>query len=417
MMTKLLQLAIGVLCLAALSYAQSQANGLTATGVVDLTGTTSFIPPFTGSQPSGNCASVGAGAQKTYIATGISSIYTCTPSTGTTCGTCTWQQTSSGGGGGGSVAIQASGSAVGTRSTLDFVQGSGISQTVTDTGSKITIQTDIGPAVQTKATAQSGSHLLCSAANTTTLTCAMSPTLSAYTDKMLVNLCVSGAVTGATTLNVDTLGAKSVLTFTGSNPSTGDLATGCRIATYQSSDNSFRLPGGTGASLSTTAVMDLHIGGCDATVARTLWGVYGGAVGGCTGPSSTIPGIIFSNSGSNGAVWYGYLAEDWNGGNTTLVLRPANGSNAAGTVKYILQTHCLAAGDNLGPIGWDTVGSQSYTEGSNGTFGSDVAFTAALSGCSAGNWFGVFLSRDGSVGGNSNGNSWIVGAKLKYTRQ
>jgi hypothetical protein len=413
-MNKFLRALVCLVFVGALAFAQVQINGMKASGAADFTGTTSFTPPFTGSQPSGSCTV--PGAQQTYITTGVSSIYTCTPNTGTTC-TCTWQQSSSSGGGG-SMAFQASGSAVGTRSTVDFIYGAGILQAVTDTGSKITVQTDIGSSVQTKATAQSGAHLLCSAGSSSPLTCTMSPTLTAYTDRMLVNLCMTGAVTGAATLNVDTLGAKSVLTFAGSNPSTGDLGIGCRLVTYQSSDNSFRLPaGGSGTSLSTAVAMNLPIGGCDASTPRIAWGAYGGAAGSCTGPSGTITGLTFPNSAAPGVVWYGYIPEDWNGGNTTIVFRPANGSNAAGTVKYDLKTHCLASGDNLTPISWDTVGSQTFTEGSNGTFGTDFTYTAALTGCSAGGWVGIFIARDTSVGSNSNGNSWIVGAKLKYTRQ
>jgi hypothetical protein len=432
-------------------------NGtLTISGSLDGSGMAgSFTPPFTGTQPTGSCTVVGA--QKTYIVSGASSTYTCTPASGTSC-PCAWVQSSSGGGGSGSipsttstlkgngsggaaavsgvstdcvyvngtsgscggtpnVAVQANASPVGSRPTLDFIQGTGIQQTITDTGTKITVQTDVGSAIQTKATDQGGVHLLCSAGASSPLTCSMSPTLATYTDKMLVNLCVTGAITGATTLNVDTLGAKNVLSFAGSNPSSGDLAVGCRLVTYQSSDNSFRLPGGTGSSLSTTVAMDLHIGGCAGGVPYAAWGLYSGASAGCTGPSSTIPGIQFANSGANGAVWYGFLAEDWNGGNTTIIFRPANGSNAAGTVKYDLKTHCLAAGDSLSPISWDTVSSQTITEGSNGTFGTNFMFTASMSGCSAGNWFGVFIARDPTVGSNSNGNSWIVGAKLRYTRQ
>jgi hypothetical protein len=123
----------------------------------------------------------------------------------------TWSPQPGSGSSSGVVEIQNTGTVVGARPILDFATGPGILNAISDTGQSISIQTSIDTSVvETNVNEQSGTSLLCTSASGsgTTYTCAMSPTLTAYTTGMYLhwNPDVSGTG-GATTLNVDTLGA------------------------------------------------------------------------------------------------------------------------------------------------------------------------------------------------------------------
>ena len=142
--------------------------------------------------------------------------------------TSTWTQQS----GGSQLAIYATGASVGTRPVLDFWAGSGILQTVSDTGTKVTVITAVDTAqVLTPGVAQSGAPIYCKSASgsTTVYTCLLSPTLSGvYQEGMVLDWVpdLTGAG-GATTLNVDTLGAKSVKQADCStDPSATDIVAG-----------------------------------------------------------------------------------------------------------------------------------------------------------------------------------------------
>lgn len=144
----------------------------------------------------------------------------------------TWSLQSGGGGGGGSgVTVQSAGTAVGTKSTLNFSGGAGILYAISDSGAAIAIQTSANTAVTpTLAALQAGGVLLCASAggSGTTYTCAMSPTLTAYTSGMLLTWKpAANGSGGGTTLNIDTLGAKAVKKSDGStNPGSSDIVAG-----------------------------------------------------------------------------------------------------------------------------------------------------------------------------------------------
>ena len=116
--------------------------------------------------------------------------------------------------GGGSLTVDVDGTTVGVRPILNFVAGPGILNTLLDTGSQINVQHTADTAVMlSKAAAQSGSITRCASASgsSTAYTCSMSPTLSSYMVgmKLTWQADVNGAG-GPTTLNIDTLGAKSL---------------------------------------------------------------------------------------------------------------------------------------------------------------------------------------------------------------
>lgn len=134
-------------------------------------------------------------------------------------------------GSGGSLTIDSSGSPVGARPIMNFLPGTGIIDTLVDTGTQINVQLSADTAVmQSRAGLQSGQTLLCASTSgsSSTYTCAMTPTLTTYTNGMVLDWTpdVNG-VSGATTLNVDTLGATSIKLSDGSSdPVVGDLVAG-----------------------------------------------------------------------------------------------------------------------------------------------------------------------------------------------
>jgi hypothetical protein len=143
----------------------------------------------------------------------------------------TWSLEGGTGGTGGNLTIDSGGTPVGTRAIANFIPGSGILNTLSDTGTQINIQQSVDTGtILSRAGHQSGQTLLCasSSASSSTYTCALSPTLTGYTRGMVLNWTpdVNGAG-GPTTLNVDVLGAQSVKLADGvTDPAVGDVIGG-----------------------------------------------------------------------------------------------------------------------------------------------------------------------------------------------
>lgn len=92
---------------------------------------------------------------------------------------------------------------------------------ITCVGSTISVDTAV---IQSRLTAQAGTSQYCrSTTGNDTYTCALTPTLTAYTTGGCVVLNPDTANTLTATLNVDALGAKSILNRTGGALSTGDI--------------------------------------------------------------------------------------------------------------------------------------------------------------------------------------------------
>jgi hypothetical protein len=113
---------------------------------------------------------------------------------------------------------------------MNLIGGVGVVNTISDTGTQINVQQSVDTSViPSKAAAQSGAMFLCNAAGTSSAyTCALSPTLQGYTTGMVLawQPNVNGAG-GATTLNVDTLGAVPVKQADGvTDPTAADIVAG-----------------------------------------------------------------------------------------------------------------------------------------------------------------------------------------------
>jgi hypothetical protein len=142
-----------------------------------------------------------------------------------------WSLEGGTGGTAGTLIIDSGGTPVGARGTANFIPGPGILNVLSDTGSQINIQQSVDTGViLSRAGQQTGQTLMCSSSSgsSSTYTCAMAPTLTAYTAGMVLNWTpdVSGAG-GPTTLNVDVLGAESVKLSDGAtDPAVGDVTGG-----------------------------------------------------------------------------------------------------------------------------------------------------------------------------------------------
>jgi len=132
---------------------------------------------------------------------------------------------------GGSETVNSNGVTVGSRPTTNFLTGVGLISVITDTGTEINIQSALDTAVvATLPGEQTGSSLLCGPASgsANTYGCSMTPTATAYTVGMVLHWVpdVNGAG-GATTLNVDSLGATSVKQADGvTDPTATDIVAG-----------------------------------------------------------------------------------------------------------------------------------------------------------------------------------------------
>jgi hypothetical protein len=141
----------------------------------------------------------------------------------------TWSLQS--GNGSGNVTLQNNGTIVGTRASEDFISGLGMLNALSDTGTQLDIQQSFDPAViQTLASNQAGTTLACASTSgsASAYTCAMNPTLTQYSTGMVLYWLpdVSGGGS-ATTINIDTLGAKPVTLSDGLTvPTAADIAAG-----------------------------------------------------------------------------------------------------------------------------------------------------------------------------------------------
>lgn len=174
-------------------------------------------------------------------------------------------------------------------------------RTITGTAGRVTVSNgdgvsgnptlDVGTAVALKAEVQAGGYVFClDAGANDTYTCTVTPTLTAYTAGMVVVFSPNTNNTGAATVNIDSLGAKDIVTAANGTPSDGDL-TADRFYTLFYDGTSFRMhqditdTGGTGIT----------------------------SLGGQTGATQTFgndTNVTITSSGDNHALgWTGTLAK------------------------------------------------------------------------------------------------------------
>ena len=189
----------------------------------------------------------------------------------------TWALEGGGAGGAGTLTVQLDGGLVGTRAIENLVSSTGLITTAVDTGMRIDIQNTADTAVMlTKAAAQAGTLFLCTSASGSagTYTCPMAPTLAAYTAGMTVawKPDVAGAG-GPTTLNIDTLGARSIKLADGTtDPTPIDVQAG-RLLPLWYDGSVFRQIASSPLSGSPSALQPT----CSAALRGRLWFATGAA--------------------------------------------------------------------------------------------------------------------------------------------
>jgi hypothetical protein len=245
--------------------AQTQVDLRTQSKSVDFQ-TASFTKPLkTGTSLPSVCTQ----AELFYLSTAATgaNIYACVSAN-------TWALET--GGGSASITVQNTGTTVGTQPMLNYSIGPGLLLATSNLSGAISIQLSTDTSlIQTRASAQSGATLLCnsSSGSGAVYTCALAPTLTTYTAGMTLSWKpdVNGTG-GATTLNVDTLGAASVKLADGStDPGTGDIVVG-RLYQVWYDGAAFRLLN----PITAAGVLGETQPTCGASVRGRVWFVAGG---------------------------------------------------------------------------------------------------------------------------------------------
>jgi hypothetical protein len=245
--------------------AQTQVDLRTQTKSVDFQ-----TAPFTKPLKSGTTLpSVCTQAELFYLSTAApgANIYACVSPN-------TWALET--GGGSASITVQNSGVTVGTQPMLNYSIGTGLLLATSSISGAIAIQLSADTSlVQTRTSEQSGATLLCnsSSGSGAVYTCSLAPTLTTYTTGMTLNWKPDlNGTGGATTLNVDNLGAVSIKLGDGStDPGPGDLVAG-RLYQIWHDGTSLRLL----SQITPAGILGEAQPSCGAPVRGRLWFVAGG---------------------------------------------------------------------------------------------------------------------------------------------
>jgi hypothetical protein len=211
----------------------------------------------------------------------------------------------------GNLTVKSDDSTVGRRGAINFEAGAGIMTVMTDSGSEINVLLGLDTAVvQTPWGEQTGSALLCGSTggSSSSYQCSLQPTLQEYTTGMTLHWTpdVNGTG-GATTLNVDTLGATAVKLADGvTDPASTDIQSG-QLYVIWYDGGVFRLPprggGGGGTWGSITGTLSNQTDLASALSGKQAALTNYSTISGLTGYPSTFPPI---NSGDWAGSWNGH---------------------------------------------------------------------------------------------------------------
>ena len=183
-------------------------------------------------------------------------------------------------------------------------------------------------------------------------TCGLTPALTAYTNGMVVSYNPGTTNTTTQTLNIDSLGAKSILTATAGALSAGDLTAGQRyLLAYDGTQ--FRLPA-SGSSTAPNFSQTFYTGVCSSGAVFTRLTALDGSAGStCYGAFAPV-GAAMNMSGANPNVTWAVPVQT---AVASLKVTPLVYASATNNGTIQVQTACIASGT--------AVGSPSYSTGAN----------------------------------------------------
>ncbi len=277
--------------------------------------------------------------------------------------------------------IQNGGVSVAARGTENFVPGAGLTNAITDLGTRINIQQSVDSSiVVTQASLQAGQAQFCPSASgsSATYTCSVTPALTSYTPGMILHWKpdLNGAG-GATTLNVDLLGAVPLIRQDGTNPGNSDIVAGELYQVWYDG-TVFRLLSGTvtsggssgGSGLLPGLITATNAGGqtvivasgewhsmpafCSgASTATLVWNTPPAAAtpataGGCQGSNVNEAGAVFANTGTP-SLQTSFALPQALTGNADVYIHYLSGT-ASGTFALAMDLVCSQSGvDNEDP--------------------------------------------------------------------
>jgi len=266
--------------------------------------------------------------------------------------------------------------------------------------------------ILSRATAQAGALRVASSTGSDTYTGTATPTLTTYTDGMVVEFeATATANTGAASLNIDTLGAVNIKLCDGStDPATGDIAVGKQVP-LRYDGTVFRLPcnpATVSAGSSTGTARHYFKAG-----QSTIGGGYALGAGISAAPSTVAAlanlgdswggGFYLPKTAGNGVVLH-HMLSDWTGsGNITLSTGWMwdGGGGGSGVWRIAVAAICVATGDAQVAIGsWNVVEATSSSQTNADRVKLD-SINIDTTGCAAGETLFLHLYRNGADGGDA----------------
>ena len=293
--------------------------------------------------------------------------------------------------------------------TKNIECGSGL--TCTESGGITTVSND--GSLSTKANLQAGGNLVCAQGNgTDSYTCAMTPSLTGYTDHMVVQLEPDVSNMGAASLSIDGLGARPIKKADGSTDPDNDELVAGRQAPLTYDGAVFRLPPSIPEVPSSATVTDYLWFRTQTSDGST--NVFGGNFA-CAGTNGCAPGgphgsgdptRFWSASYPDGAsetsgVLFTVLPGNWDGAAVQVKLHWMNSVAESGNVVWKLYTACIAPGEPLTSPTYNTAQSQATAVGATPTALLQTTFSSVtMTGCSAGEEIYFRVARDAANAGD-----------------
>lgn len=323
-------------------------------------------------------------------------------------------------------------------------------------GSEVSIDTAY---TMSRQIAQAGTTTYCrSTTGNDTYTCALTPTLTAYTTGSCLVLNADTDNTGAATINVDALGAKSILIRGAGALATGDLAANVPATICYDGTNFItpisRIAVGSGLSLATSITGDtlntapevltltntaivtnktiseadniitlsqlltFTAANCQGTSAFTSFATptaNAPAAACVTGTNTNYGTLAFDDSTDESVQYHFPLASDWTG-NIDLAFR-WRAAATSGDVIWAVQTACVADGETGDPS-FNTASTVTDTAKGTTLQFNDASISAiTVTGCATGEELMFKLYRDADAGGDTmTGDAQLIWARFTTRR-